>query len=798
MLLSGCIGTKNLKDGELLLDRQQIKGNKNVGSDRLAELYQQQPNKKILKVLPISLYTWMYQTGVRKYDSAKIVGKKLKIAKKFDRKIAEHAGNDSKIIKLTSRKASKMAKKDDVLQNGNSFMQKGEPLAVFDSTLMFSSRQKMQQFIRNKGFFHGTVNTEVKRNGKRVAVIFNVHEGIPYTLDSLMLVTGDSLVTNLITSTSKSSFLRRGDNYDTERLDEEIIRIESLMKDNGYFEFSRRLVEFAVDTAILGNRRVAIKTIINDPSKRGYHKIFTVDSVSFTTDAGVPISRPFRETRNYNRVTYRYFEEKYSKKILDRRLFIYPGDLYSKTKTFGTQRQLANLDMFKFVNINYDTTGNKFVANIFTSPLDRNQLTHEVGINVTANQRVPGPFYDFNFKNRNTFGGLEILEFNGRIGINGVASYSNEGAIANSRELGGNLSLTLPDFVFPLSKSLKSKFGELNPRTQFSLGYDFVNRVDFTRDNFSTSVKYFWQRDQSKLFTFALADLNLIDTRNISPEFQEELDESDSLGTSFHRAFQPSFVSSMYLQTIFDFNQYGTYQKNSSYLRTFVESGGLFLNVYGTRFLEQDSLENYKFFKFNVDYRKHIPLPVQGGVIAYRINAGVGIPYGDNKILPYEKNFFAGGSSSVRAWGPRRLGPGSYSPLNEDGDIDYNFEQPGEIILEASFEYRQKIIGFLDWALFFDAGNTWTIRDDVGDDGEVRRPGGKFEGDFYKEIALGTGMGFRMDFTFLILRFDMGVKVYEPARPEGERWVLRKFKFDGIEGSTDNSVTLNIGIGYPF
>ena len=304
----------------------------------------------------------------------------------------------------------------------------------------------------------------------------------------------------------------------------------------------------------------------------------------FTTDANVPSYQQYRDKRIYNRITYRYFVEKYSKKILDRRLFIYPGDIYSKTKTFSTQRQLANLDMFKFVNINYDTTGNRVIANIFTSPLDHNQLTHEVGINITATQRVPGPFYDFNFKNRNTFGGLELLELNGHIGINGVASYSREGAIANSREIGANISLTLPDFVFPIGDAMKSRLGELNPRTQFSVGYDFVNRIDFTRDNLKTSVKYFWQKNQSKLFTFALADLNLIDTRDISPEFQDELDESDSLGNSFHRAFQPSFVSSMYLQSIFDFNQYGTYQNNSSYLRTFVESGGTLLNVYGTQF----------------------------------------------------------------------------------------------------------------------------------------------------------------------------------------------------------------------
>ena len=615
----------------------------------------------------------------------------------------------------------------------------------------------------------------------------------------LILVTGDTLVTKLIQSTSNKSRLKRGNNYDIENLDEEIIRIETLMKDNGYYEFSRRFVEYAVDTTILGNKKVALKTIINTPSRRGYHKLFKVDTVIFTTDANVPTTQLYRSNRIYNQVTYRFFEEKYSKKILDRRLFIYPGDLYSKTKTFSTQRQLANLDMFKFVNINYDTTGNKFIANIFTSPLDRNQLTHEVGINVTATQRVPGPFYDFNFKNRNTFGGLEILEFNGRLGINGVASYSNEGAIANSRELGGNLSLTLPDFVFPIGNNMKSRLGELNPRTQFAVGYNFVNRVDFTRDNLQTSVKYFWQRDQSKLFAFALADLNLINTRDISSEFQDELNESDSLGTSFHRAFEPSFVSSMYFQSIFDYNQYGSYQNNSSYLRTFIESGGTLLNVYGTKFLEGDSLENYKFFKLNIDYRKHIPLPVQGGVVAYRINVGIGVPYGENKILPYEKNFFAGGSSSLRAWGPRRLGPGSYSPINEEtGEIDYNFEQPGELIIEATVEYRQKLIGLLDWALFFDAGNIWTLRDDVGDDGEIRRPGAKISNQFYKEIALGTGMGFRMDFTFLILRFDMGIKVYEPARPEGERWVLDNFKFGGIEGSTDKSITLNIGIGYPF
>ena len=200
--LSGCIGTRNLEDGQYLLNRQQIKGNKNVESGDLAELYQQQPNRKVLKVLPISLYTWMYQIGKRNYDSAKIQGKKVKIAEKYDKKIAHHAGNETKVAKLGSRKVSKLGKKDDVLENGNSFMQKGEPLSIYDSVMALSTQEKMVKFLKSKGYFHGNVDMKIKTNGKRIAVIYRIDEDIPYTLDSLLIITGDTLVTQLIQNTS--------------------------------------------------------------------------------------------------------------------------------------------------------------------------------------------------------------------------------------------------------------------------------------------------------------------------------------------------------------------------------------------------------------------------------------------------------------------------------------------------------------------------------------------------------------------------------------------------------------------
>jgi outer membrane protein assembly factor BamA len=168
-------------------------------------------------------------------------------------------------------------------------------------------------------------------------------------------------------------------------------------------------------------------------------------------------------------------------------------------------------------------------------------------------------------------------------------------------------------------------------------------------------------------------------------------------------------------------------------------------------------------------------------------------PYGiSNGILPYEKYFFAGGSTGIRAWQPRRLGPGSYTPpINENGSFDYRFEQPGDILFEGMFELRQKLYGYFDGAFFVDIGNSWTFEEDP------TRPGADFRFDrFYKEFAVGTGIGLRMDFDFLVLRLDMGVKAVDPARPEGQRFVLGNFfkKFLGEPGQT----VFNIGIGYPF
>ncbi len=450
--------------------------------------------------------------------------------------------------------------------------------------------------------------------------------------------------------------------------------------------------------------------------------------------------------------------------------------------------------MFRFININYDSTSGSLVANIYTSPLSRYQWSNEVGINVT--QGFPGPFYNLSFKKRNVFKGMETLEINGRIGIEGVAPATEVDDVYASVEAGANVSITFPQFVLPISAAAKERLGKINPKTRLLTGFNYTQRPEYTRENFNLSSTYSWQNEKNTLFQFAVTDVSIINSSITDGDFANRLEELERQGNRLINSFEPSFVSSMSLNIAWNKNSYGLGKSNSSFFSIFLESGGTSLNFLDAAILEREGLESYQFLKLNFDYRKTKPLN-PNTTFAYRINAGIAKPYSDNAVLPYEKYFFAGGSNGIRAWRPRRLGPGSFTPLDstETGPlVNYDFEQQGEILLEGSVELRKNLVGFIDYALFFDFGNIWTIRNDNS------RPGSQFELDrFYKEIALSGGLGLRFDFSFLVLRLDAGIKLYDPARPEGRRFILSKDFYEApFTAAASEPVVFNIGIGYPF
>jgi len=673
-------------------------------------------------------------------------------------------------------------------------MRLGEPLAIFDSTETQKTVSKLELFLQSRGFFNSSVSYSVEDLDKSVIVTYKIKEKQPFRIDSLFLISEDHSMIDLVERNMRYSLLEKGNIFDQQNLTDERERLTTLFRNNGYFDFSRQYIIFEVDSTI-GNHKVWIKTLIKNPEDQDQHKIFILDSVNFIMDANVNITGSQRKKDPFEGINYLYFDKPYSRKVLNRRIFIRPGEPYSWERTLNTQRQLLNMNNFKFININYDTTGGQFIANLFATSLDQFQISNEVGINYTNYlQSFPGPFYNLSLLRRNALHSLENMEMSFRIGLEGVAT--NTGQVFKSLEAGGNLSITFPQFILPIGQNARVKLGQFNPKTRLQGGYSYIDRPEYRRSNFNLSNTYTWENRQRTQFSVTFGDISVINSR-LDSTFEAYLIQLQSRGNNLINTFNPSFVSSIIFSSTFNFNNYGNYTKNSAWLRLWVESGGALLYGLNEKYLKTFDLEGYKFVKFSFDYRKHKPFN-ETSSISFRLASGFAIPYSPNKILPYEKYFFSGGSNSVRGWRPRRLGPGSYTPFDStESRIDYRFEQQGEISLEASMELRQKLIGIFAGALFLDAGNIWTLRNDPN------RPGSQFSFNrFYKEIALAGGAGLRLDFSFLIIRFDLGYKLYDPARAPGKRFFLGKNfsdpPFDPKVNTRLEPWILNIGIGYPF
>ncbi|HTF17967.1 MAG TPA: BamA/TamA family outer membrane protein [Chryseolinea sp.] len=816
MILSGCLGTRHLKDGEKLLYAQTIDAPRHINEDEMRNLYTQRANRRILG-LPLAPLVSIYYMGYRKYDQEKFIRKREAFEKKYDQKIVE-ATSQKKIDRYLFRKQKKVAKMNSFIENGNLFMQWGEPLSIYDSSQVRLTRERFQSYLFSKGYFKNQVVDRTSDNKRLARIRYGVTPGQAYYVDSLFYDVEDTAIFRIINDNVDKGFLKKDTRYDQENFTKERERIDLLLKDHGYFDFSRQYIEYTMDTTFRSpDRRVAVIVSVRDPAKRGYHKKFQIDTVTFTTDVGKTIPGLGRKMRTYRDIHYKYYDDNYKLKILNQRVFVRPDELYNRTKTLETQRQLGNVDAFKFVNINYDTSDGKFIANIFASPLSRYEWTNEAGVNVT--QGFPGPFYGISFKKRNIFRGMETFDMSGRFGFEGVASATESQNFYKSTAATLNASLSFPQFIWFFKERQKIKFAEYNPKTRITAGYTYNDRPEYRRTYISANAAYTWQNKNRTSYSLTPLSVVVINAARLSPPFEELLAEQDSLGNNaLINSFKPSFVNSIIFGITWNLNNYGNNEYSeysSSFVRMQIESGGTLWNFFDPKFLSDWGLQHYKYIRLGLDLRRVNFIDKQT-VVAYRFNSGFVYSYGEPKGVPYEKFFFAGGSNSIRAWRPRRLGPGSFPPPHStnpvgDGLFDYSIEKPSEILLEASIELRQKLFGFVNGAVFVDAGNVWnfnpqnvqaedgTIVQDESAQFSVKR--------FYKEFGVGTGFGLRFDFSFLILRFDVGMKVYDPARDSGDRFVLNRVRFwrpyatdlgDGTYTNYKEPVIYNVGIGFPF
>ena len=868
--MAACSPFKLLKPGQRLLSSVEISGvKKQADKDALANLVQQKPNTQ----LPLPKLA-IYQLGVKFYDSAKLRSKLRDIQSTYAAKM-QAAGTDSvKLGKLITQRERKAKRKQLALDKGNAIMRLGEPPAIYDTALTARTVQQMTTYLHTHGFFRAQVaatdtarfrrsllfrlltapgrlvpgktdSLDRAKQYRRVSVTYHVEENLLFRYRLQPPVIPDSGVAAVVRQAQAATLLHENARYNEDTVGLERSRLETAIKNAGYFDFRQQYISYEADTSYTKGT-VRLGLFIANPAPGQGHRVYTIQQVRFVTDAGVgrtlrnatgdtlrragttgsQRARPSLGLRTDTTVTdsirFAAYQQQYSTSLLARKVLVRPGQRYNLARTLQSQRLLADLDMFRFNTVNYrkvpdppatDSVGlhpatGELVAVINASPAPKYSQTSEVGGTYVAT--LPGPFINLRLKTRNPFGGAEVLEVGVRAGFEGqlprIAIANGPSPVAvYTTQLGATAALILPQFLVPFRTNLF--LTRYNPKTRFLLSETYVKRPEYARSNFEFSYDYIWQVSAFHQYVFSPIVITLVNSKPDST-FQKYLDylrdvRGSSLYRSFSKQIEPSFsFTSLYNSN--DFNQ----TRDARYLRLFTELGGLTRHAYQTALLTSTGLNVYDFARISADYRRYYHLTPRTFFV-WRLNGGVvraltrtndpatnSFPF----IVPYDKSFFAGGSTSLRAWQPRRLGPGGYTPKRLDGTRDFITEQPGELLLEGSVEYRFPISGFFKGALFTDFGNVWGLQERKDTDpnspnfGSYLRPGAQFQlNQFYRQIAVGSGFGVRFDFTFLILRLDLATKIYDPTAPTAaDKWALRNFN------STANPISFNLGIGYPF
>ncbi len=810
LCLNSCITAPFLKKGQYLLINQKTKGNKHIPNEELEVLFHQKANRKILGTTP---YLGFYFFGKSIRDTNRVRRQLNEKLAYFNKKIAElPPGSFKDSLALEVKKESRTKKYYVRLLEGNWWMRVvGEPPAIYDSALARESLSEIRKFLFNKGYFDSKVTIQEDTFiGGNVAVKYIITENQPHRIRRVRYLTDDFRLSRLIDSVRSDLEVKPGTIYSKANIDFDREFLERTFRNKGYFSFSREYISIVADTSeseattkadsVLLKEKPelfsrlgcdVIMTVRNPES--GRHKAFVMDKISFQLNESDTSQGKYTDTL-YNGVRYSFETRKrYSLGIIDSKVLVHPGQYFNYSKITNTQAQLSSMDMFRFVNLALDTHQQKMNLRIVANRLPKYQGSEELGM--LMSQGSPGPYFDVGLKIRNIFGGFEVFEANLRYSQEGqLSTFLPQGVVYRARDLSISSSFTISKILFPFK--LNPRIFEYNPKTRFLFSLTALKRPEYIRNLVKGALNYTMQLSPNKQIGISPIDV----TVNITPEqflnknYLEQLINFSGLGQSVRQSFQTAVVTNFNAYYMYNTNQSGQ-KKRARYFRLNVEYGGEILHQILQNVLQQETnqigqFKTFRYAKTSADFRIYRPFS-KSTMLAFRLSGGVAVPIGGSQVLPWEKYAFAGGSNSIRAWLPRRLGPGSYAPEGSDPN-NLNIEQPGELILESSIEIRQKLIGFLEGALFADAGNVWNLEKDP------ERPGAEITPFFIRQVALGGGFGIRFDFSFLIIRVDAATKLYNPAfTSDSDKWQVKNLRLNrpfGVKGQT----LLNVGIGYPF
>lgn len=759
-ILPSCSSTKHVPEGRLLLDKVKININDprdGVESSQLANYLRQNANHRVLG------------------------GLKLQLA------FYNLSGKDS-------------------TNWFNRWIQRvGTPPVIYDSTLTVASAEQLHTALSNRGFMNNVVNYQVNADStkRKARVDYDITLGEPYFIRSIDYDIPDEELREIILEDSARFNIRTGDLLDFNRLDEWRQSITENLRNRGYYAFNKEYITFMADTAA-GSKAVDLTLNTRDPYRNDHmpyyteHEPFYVRNVIYVTNYDpvamhdgfwgidtVTVSGGVKVIEDETRYLL--------PAVLAECNHIEPGELYNAEAVTRTYRALGRLGIIKQINIDIRPLGEVdgvLMVDAFVLLQPDKSQTVSVSLEGTNSEGDLGFGVGVDYEHRNIFKGAEVFSAKAKVSYESISGNISGLINDNYSEYFTEMGLTFPKFMFPLLKqSFKRK---IQASTAFTVNFDYQARPEYTRVIAGGAWRYQWtERSRRLAHTLTLFDLSVISVPKFNKQFFDRI-TNPLLLYSYQDHLIMRMGYNFYRTNKAEMNvlQMGRFQRDVFTIRANAETAGNLL--YGLSRLsgqKADKDGNYK--ALGIRYSQYIKADADYAFthyfdrrqsIAFHVGAGIAIPYGNSDVLPFEKRFYSGGANSVRGWGVRTLGPGSY---NSNNNLSNFIFQCGDIRFDINLEYRAKLFWVVELGLFLDAGNIWTIKD------YESQPGGVFKfNKFYEQIAAAYGAGIRLDFKYFLVRVDMGMKAHNPAMGQ-EKWPLThpNFKRDS---------EFHFSVGYPF
>lgn len=670
----------------------------------------------------------------------------------------------------------------------------GEPPVLLSSVDLENNEMLLQNFLENKGFFKAAVSGDTTAKAKRGSATYTAATGYQYHIRNIAFPNDSGQLAQTIRQSAEKTLLKPGAPYDLDLIKGERTRIDAYLKERGYYYFSPDYILAKVDSTG-GNHTVDMQLVVKPEAPDEATQPYRINKVFIYS--GYNINAKNIDTSKGNAALYEGFyvidrRKRFKPKLFTQVMQFDPGDLYNRTDHNQTLNRLINLNEFKFVKNRFEQVPDSAKLDVYyyLTPMRKKSLRGEITATTKSNN-LNGSQISISWLNRNTFRAGEHLNLSAYVG-----SEAQFGGRPDPKETGGKrkayntyrsgaeMNFTIPRFVIPFF-DVRTRGGYV-PRTNIRLGYDILNRRQlYTVNTFRGGLGYLWKESLEKQHEFYPISINYVQPINVTTEYRDSVKKYPYL----ERIIDSQFIIGSTYQ--YNFNQLatGVQKANSFYFNGLIDLSGNIAGLVKGKKEGEDAARIFnaafdQYLKLETDFRYYRRLGFNS-TWANRLIIGYGLPYGNSIQIPYIKQFFSGGNNSIRAFRSRSL-LGTYFFPNTTGFLP---DQTGDLKLEINTEYRPKISGPLYGALFIDAGNVWLKNEDPD------RPGAKFSKDFLKQLAVGTGVGIRLDIQILVIRLDVAFPLRKPW--EENPWVINQIRLLKSEWRKDN-VIYNLAIGYPF